>query len=80
MTLEGVGDFPIARTEELLAMKILSMVETRPQDQLDVRLLILYNPGLDLDRVSANLRLITERGFHRRQDLDLNLRSALKSV
>lgn len=80
VTLEGVGGFPIAETEELLAMKILSMVDIRPQDQLDVRLLILYNPGLDLNRVRDNLRMITERGFHRRQDLERKLRAALKSA
>jgi predicted nucleotidyltransferase len=77
--LPGVGDIPIAKAEELLAMKVLSMTDTRLQDRIDAQHLILYNPELDLDRVRENLHLITARGFHRRQNLNAKL-DALLSV
>jgi predicted nucleotidyltransferase len=77
--LQGVGDIPVAKAEELLAMKVLSMTDTRLQDRIDAQHLILYNPELDLDRVRENLHLITARGFHRRQNLNAKL-DALLSV
>jgi hypothetical protein len=35
--LPGVGQLPIARSEELLAMKVLSMSDRRLQDRIDAR-------------------------------------------
>ena len=72
-----MGEIPIARAEELLAMKVLSMTDTRLQDRIDAQHLILYNPGLDLNRVRENLHLITARGFHRQQNLDEKLDALL---
>jgi len=60
---------PVASTEELVAMKVLSMTEQRLQDRMDVQRLIQYGIDLDMARVRSNLALITERGYHRNQDL-----------
>ncbi len=60
---------PVARPEELLAMKILSMAPRREHDARDARWLVEYNPDLDLDLVRSYLDLIVERGFSRGQDL-----------
>jgi hypothetical protein len=63
------GKLLVARPEELLPMKVLSVSNRRPQDHIDAINLILFNDSLDLKVVRANLSLITERGFHRNQDL-----------
>jgi hypothetical protein len=67
------GELPIARAEELLAMKILSMTDQRLQDRLDAQRLLACNPQLDLAVTRANLVLIRDRGFHRGQDLEQKL-------
>ncbi len=67
--IESVGDIPVARAEELLAMKILSMTEQRLQDRLDAINLVLTNPSMRLAEVRELLALITTRGFDRGQDL-----------
>jgi predicted nucleotidyltransferase len=76
--LPGVGSIRIARAEELLAMKVLSMTERRLQDRLDALNLVLFNPGLRLDDVRDSLALITERGFDRGQDLAAKLDEVLR--
>ncbi len=69
VSLDGVGLVPVARSEELLAMKVLSVTERRPQDQIDARSLLLsLGPG-SIDEVTENLRHMTERGYSRGQDL-----------
>jgi hypothetical protein len=35
VAIEGVGTLPVARAEELLALKVLSMTDARPQDRID---------------------------------------------
>lgn len=80
VTLPEVGDLPVARTEELLAMKVLSMTDKRPQDRNDAINLVLINTALDVDAVWANLRLITARGFHRDQDLLAKFESVLEAA
>lgn len=64
----------VARLADLIAMKVLSRDDrTRPQDQQD--LLALLNeasPG-DLRAARDSLRLIQERGFHRRRPLLVDL-------
>jgi hypothetical protein len=77
--LPRIGRLPVARPEELLAMKILSMTQRRLKDVIDARSLIEYNPELDVDAVRANLRLIRERGYHRGEDLDAKLAGLLSS-
>jgi hypothetical protein len=73
-----VGSIPVARAEELLSMKVLSMTNARLQDELDARRLLQLAP-VDLHTVRANLRLITERQYHRDQDLDAKLATLLSS-
>jgi hypothetical protein len=77
VALVGVDPIPVARAEELLAMKVLSMTGQRLQDRLDARHLLAHNPELDLDDVRRSLRMITERGFDRDQDLEAKLDALL---
>jgi nucleotidyltransferase AbiEii toxin of type IV toxin-antitoxin system len=75
--LPGVGSIAVARAEELLAMKVLSMSDTRLQDRIDARNLLRDNPDLDLDAVRECLRRIRALGFDRGQDLAGKLTSVL---
>lgn len=79
MNLPDIGTIPVARAEELLAMKILSMRDARLQDRLDAQRLV--ETGLvDIEAVRADLELIRERGFDRGQDLEAKLDSVLNTV
>jgi hypothetical protein len=78
--IESVGDIPVARAEELLAMKILSMTEPRLQDRLDAINLVLTNPALQLAEVRELLALITTRGFDRGQDLTRKLEELIAAA
>jgi hypothetical protein len=78
--IPNVGELRVARAEELLVTKVLSMSDARPQDRLDARGLILTNPGLDLESVRARLALIRDRGFDRDEDLETKLEAVLSSV
>lgn len=69
VTIEGAGAIPVARAEELLALKILSMTDARPQDRIDAQSLLAVNPDLDLETVRELLARITARGFDRGQTL-----------
>lgn len=80
VVIEGAGSIPVACAEDLLATKLLSMSERRPQDRLDARGLILANPSLDLERVRTQLARIRERGFDRGKDLDATLNAVLAEV
>ncbi len=77
VVIEGAGPVPVARAEELLALKVLSMTEKRPQDRLDAEALVAMNPGLDVGAVRALLAQIDARGFHRGQDLGAKLDALL---
>jgi hypothetical protein len=76
--LPSVGALPIARAEELLSLKVLSMSDERLQDRIDARNLLRVNADLDLDCVRDNLRLVAERGYARRQDLLAKLTTLLE--
>lgn len=80
VVIEGVGEIPVARAEELLAMKVLSMSDRRLQDRIDARNLLLANPSLAIGDVRATLGLITERGFDRSQDLAGKLEALIEDV
>ncbi len=69
---------PVARAEELLAMKVLSMRPRREQDAKDARLLLELVPGLDLPAVRANLALIRARGYDRGEPLEDKLEQLLE--
>ena len=72
------GTLPIARTEELVALKVLSVNDARLQDRIDLRSLLAV--GADLDTIRSNLRLIMSRGYAREQDLLAKLEAELASV
>lgn len=80
ITVPGVGLVAVARTEELLAMKLLSMSPKRLQDRLDAQNLIQFHPDLDLDAVRDNLQRITARGYHRGRDLMALLDEILREI
>ncbi|HZF51220.1 MAG TPA: nucleotidyl transferase AbiEii/AbiGii toxin family protein [Polyangiaceae bacterium] len=80
MRLEDVGEIPVARAEELLAMKVLSMNERRRQDLTDAVNLVLCNRNLDLTAVRENIARIIERGFHRSEDLFAKLDRVLSEA
>jgi hypothetical protein len=71
-----VGSLPVARSEELLAMKVLSMRESRLQDRIDASHLL--ETDIDLESVRENLELIEKRGYHRNQDLRAKLEELLR--
>jgi hypothetical protein len=73
----GVGPIPVAVAEDLLVMKILAVTDRRLQDRLDAVSLVLSNPDLDLGAVRDALRLVTERGYDRGQDLLAKLAAVL---
>jgi predicted nucleotidyltransferase len=77
--LPSVGAVPIARAEELISLKVLSMSDERLQDRIDARNLLRVNADLDLDCVRENLRLVAERGYARSQDLLAKLATLLES-
>lgn len=79
VALPSVGAVPIARAEELLSLKVLSMTDDRLQDRIDARNLLRVNVDLDLDCVRDNLRLIVERGYARKQDLAAKLTTLLET-
>ena len=68
---------PVARRGHLVAMKLLSRSDRRPQDSIDLRGLLrgIDQPDLDLAREAA--ALIVARGFHRGRDLPAELIKAL---
>jgi Nucleotidyl transferase AbiEii toxin, Type IV TA system len=73
VSLDEGATVRVARAEELLALKVLSMTSARPQDRMDAQSLLEVNPNLDLGVVRELLGLITARGFHRAQDLGAKL-------
>jgi hypothetical protein len=74
---EAIGEVPVARAEDLLAMKVLSARDGRPHDSTDAKSLLTFNPALDLASVRDRLSLMTERGYARNQDLLAKLDSLL---
>jgi Nucleotidyl transferase AbiEii toxin, Type IV TA system len=80
LELPEVGTIAVARAEELLAMKLLSMTPKRLQDRIDAQNLIRFHPDLDLEAVRDNLRLITARGYHRDRDLAARLDEVLAEI
>lgn len=77
---EGAGSVPVASAEELLAMKVLSMTDTRLQDRIDAQHLLQFTPNLDISRVRKHLARITGRGYAREQDLEAKLAIVLHDV
>jgi hypothetical protein len=68
-SVSWTGDLQVlvARREELLALKVLSATERRPQDTKDA--IELLRAGTDRAQVLDRLRTIEARGYNRKQDL-----------
>ncbi len=65
---------PVARMECLLAVKILARDDdSRPQDQLDIRMLLRAMDSPQISTTRALLDLVTTRGYHRGKDLQTEL-------
>ena len=77
---DGAGSVPVANAEELLAMKVLSMTDTRLQDRIDAQYLLQFTPKLDITSVREHLARITSRGYAREQDLEAKLTMVLNDV
>jgi len=60
----------VARTEHLIALKVLSRDDVRrPQDLVDLRALLRVASPAELARARQSLALIAARGYHRDRDL-----------
>lgn len=68
---------PVARTEHLLAVKLLAVDERRPQDAADIAALIREMDGPAIDRAREALLLIAERGYNRERNLVADLEELL---
>jgi hypothetical protein len=75
--LPGVGPFPVARAEALVALKVLSMSDVRLQDRLDVLGLLSAGP-VDLGAVRTLLAAVRARGFDRGKALEAELEACLR--
>ena len=70
--LPGVGQIPVASSEHLVAMKVLSSTPDRPLDATDLVGILAAGP-VDLGVVRGALERITRAGYHRGQDLPAKL-------
>jgi hypothetical protein len=69
---------PVAQVGHLLALKILSRDDrTRPQDRVDITVLLANADAASLALARDALGLIQERGFHRGRDLIADLDALL---
>lgn len=59
----------VARTSHLIALKVLSRDDRRPQDLVDLRALLRVASSAELVRARQSLALIAARGYHRGRDL-----------
>ncbi len=78
--IPSVGDIPVARAEELLAMKVLAFEPARRHDRSDALGILELNPELDLASVRQTLQLVSERGFDRGRDLMARLDSLVEEA
>jgi hypothetical protein len=60
---------PVARTGHLLAMKLLARDERRPQDDLDLQVLLGVAKPDEVALATEAIDLIVKRGAHRDRDL-----------
>jgi hypothetical protein len=63
----------VASHEHLIALKVLSLDDRRPNDRADLQALLTRASTTQVERADAALALITERGFNRRKDLHAEL-------
>jgi hypothetical protein len=60
---------PVATVAHLLALKVLSVADERPQDLMDIRSLVAIASIDDVDQAREALGLIDQRGFGRGKQL-----------
>jgi hypothetical protein len=60
---------PVATVGHLLALKVLSVTDERPQDLVDIRSLLAIAREADVDEARRALELIDRRGFGRSKRL-----------
>ena len=60
---------PVATTGHLIALKVLSSDENRPQDEADLRALLRDASDADIANAGQALELVADRGFDRGRDL-----------
>jgi hypothetical protein len=65
---------PVATRAHLIAMKLLSVDDTRLQDAIDLRALLFAATPSDLREVESSIARIQQRGYHRGRDLAALLR------
>lgn len=69
---------PVAQIGHLIALKVLSRNDdTRPQDTVDLRALMVEATPEDLALARTSLDLITERGYNRDKDLQAEYETLL---
>lgn len=71
---------PVARTAHLIATKLLSATERRPQDAIDLANLVRAAGEAELGDARDAVRLIESRGFARSRDLVAALDAAIASA
>jgi hypothetical protein len=70
---------PIARTGDLIALKLLSREDRRPQDAIDLQSLLGVGDSSELARARESVRLIAARRCTRGRDLETDLDALLAS-
>lgn len=72
---------PVARTGDLIAMKVLSRDDRRrPRDAEDLRGLLEHASATEIQLARSSLKVVTTRGFHRGKDLEQELDRALQEL
>ena len=70
----------VATTGPPIALKVLARDDVpRPQDVADLRALLRVASAIDITRARSALAFISERGSHRRRDLDAELEKLLRT-
>jgi len=67
----------VAKVGHLIALKILACDDDRPQDEVDLRSLLLDVSDADVTDAGEALKLVSERGFERGRNLAEALKSAV---
>lgn len=69
---------PVATTSHLIALKLLSRSDKRPQDSIDLQSLSATATPHDITQAKEAVELITTRGFSRGRDLPADLETLIK--
>lgn len=69
---------PVAPMPHLIALKVLSRDERRPQDDVDLQSLLGAATSVDIARARELLELIASRGFARGKDLHTEFESVIE--